>query len=847
MNKKVIMILLIAITLLNSIAPSLNAAEIEKANLINDHAIDTHIMYKPNGEWTKIKGAYICYIKDGEKYPAYCISHGIHGVDEEGDYAVTINDLLKDKLIYNTILNGYPYKTPEQLGVATKDDAYIATKQAIYSVLLERDVKEFYKAADSQGENIIDAIYNISEKGKAGNSINQDANLKIKKVSDIKEEEKYYYQEYSVAANVNIKDYTVENIEGFSKDTYISDINGKKKDTFQSSEKFRVMMPKKDFTKDISGKINIKATCKTNPVFFGEAPNSSVQNYAVTYKPYAKYSASTILDIKANTAKIKVVKKDKETLKPIKGVEFSLYNSENELIDKKVTNDAGEVSFLSLYQGKYYIKELKTTDDYIKDETRYEVDVEYNETVTKEMLNEHKKGNLKVIKIDKDNKNNTLGGIEFDLINSNGEVVKHFVTDADGECYIENIDIGDYILKETKTKKEYRTSRDMNVTIKWNETLEIIAENEKKKGKLEIYKVDSEDNNIKIKDVEFELLDTDNKVVQKLKTNEKGYAVSGNLEIGKYYLKEVKTDSKYVLDDKKIAVDIQDNKTTTFTLENKKIKGNIKIIKTSSNNSELLNLRKGERISKVKFEIYDSNKNLVETLITDENGEAVSKDLEVGRYIVKEAGRKQGFLLNNKEYVVNISQNNKTEVINVENIPIVPRVKIEKTGVKYAEKNEEIKYEFNIKNNSNIDLDELTWVDYLPFENAKLTKIMTGIYNEDVNYCIYYKTDKSDYKLLKEVNSLNNEYIDIDKLNLIKNEKIIELKIEFGKVSEKFVSVESPNIFVKVNNNVKKDSKIINKTELIGIKDGYKTQDKDLFETIIKEKEIIKKLPKTGC
>ena len=249
----------------------------------------------------------------------------------------------------------------------------------------------------------------------------------------------------------------------------------------------------------------------------------------------------------------------------------------------------------------------------------------------------------------------------------------------------------------------------------------------------------------------------------------------------------------------------------------------------------------------MKFEIYDSNKNLVETLITDENGEAVSKDLEVGRYIVKEAGRKQGFLLNNKEYVVNISQNNKTEVINVENIPIVPRVKIEKTGVKYAEKNEEIKYEFNIKNNSNIDLDELTWVDYLPFENAKLTKIMTGIYNEDVNYCIYYKTDKSDYKLLKEVNSLNNEYIDIDKLNLIKNEKIIELKIEFGKVSEKFASVESPNIFVKVNNNVKKDSKIINKTELIGIKDGYKTQDKDLFETIIKEKEIIKKLPKTGC
>ena len=48
---------------------------------------------------------------------------------------VDIDDLLKDKLIYNTILNGYPYKTPAQLGVETNDDAYVATKLALKSVL----------------------------------------------------------------------------------------------------------------------------------------------------------------------------------------------------------------------------------------------------------------------------------------------------------------------------------------------------------------------------------------------------------------------------------------------------------------------------------------------------------------------------------------------------------------------------------------------------------------------------------------------------------------------------------------------------------------------------------------
>ena len=106
MSKKIITLLLIIILLINFLIPSVyGVVEIDKANLIKDHTIDTHIMFNSNGSWTKIKGSYICYKLNGEKYPAYCVTHGIHGVDEEGSYTVTINDLLKDKLIYNTILN----------------------------------------------------------------------------------------------------------------------------------------------------------------------------------------------------------------------------------------------------------------------------------------------------------------------------------------------------------------------------------------------------------------------------------------------------------------------------------------------------------------------------------------------------------------------------------------------------------------------------------------------------------------------------------------------------------------------------------------------------------------------
>ena len=65
------------------------ATEISKANLKNDHKITTNIQYKnADGTWHDIICNYICYTNDGKKYPAYCIKHGVHGVDEEGAYTV---------------------------------------------------------------------------------------------------------------------------------------------------------------------------------------------------------------------------------------------------------------------------------------------------------------------------------------------------------------------------------------------------------------------------------------------------------------------------------------------------------------------------------------------------------------------------------------------------------------------------------------------------------------------------------------------------------------------------------------------------------------------------------------
>lgn len=173
-----------------------------------------------------------------------------------------------------------------------------------------------------------------------------------------------------------------------------------------------------------------------------------------------------------------------------------------------------------------------------------------------------------------------------------------------------------------------------------------------KKGQIEIYKTDKDDKNIKIPNVEFNILDKDNKIVDKIITNENGYGISKKIPSGQYYLKEVKTNSKYILDRNIIKVNVEYDKVTKLNIENEKVKGKIKIIKTSSNDNPILNIKQGEYLSDVKFEIYNSNNKLVDTLITDSEGQAISKDLEIGRYRIIEKSTNKYYILNNNEFLL---------------------------------------------------------------------------------------------------------------------------------------------------------------------------------------------------
>lgn len=100
----------------------------------------------------------------------------------------------------------------------------------------------------------------------------------------------------------------------------------------------------------------------------------------------------------------------------------------------------GKASFSKLHQGDYTLKEVSTNDNYILNTSEIDVDIEYNKTTTKNITNEHKKGNLKVYKVDKDNHKIGLGNVQFDLYSVEfNKVIGTYTTNTDGEFQVNNL------------------------------------------------------------------------------------------------------------------------------------------------------------------------------------------------------------------------------------------------------------------------------------------------------------------------------------------------------------------------------------------------------------------------
>ena len=407
-------------------------------------------------------------------------------------------------------------------------------------------------------------------------------------------------------------------------------------------------------TSDINGRLRVSVNTKSYPIFFGKTYDSSLQNYAVTGDPILIRSSSVNLGLKANTASIKIKKIDEDTNEAIEGTTYQLSKSDGTIIGNGKTDKNGILTFNDLYQDNYILKEIKSNDNYVISQESIDIRATYNKVTEVTLSNEHKKGNLKIYKVDKDNNKIALGNVKFDLYSEEfSRIVGTYITDVNGEIFIDNLRTGNYKLIEKNTNKWYNLANDTEIKIEWNKTTSAKIENELKKGQVKIVKVDKDNNQIKLKGVKFEVLDEEGRILENIVTNENGEAYTKEYAIRDFEtltIREIETLENYKLDDTIYTTELQANKVTTIEITNEVKKGQIKVIKVDKDNNQI-------KLKGVKFEIYDNNNNLIQTLVTDENGEAITDRLPIDKeYIIKEIETNENYVLNEECITVTLKE-----------------------------------------------------------------------------------------------------------------------------------------------------------------------------------------------
>lgn len=848
--KKILIILLLSIIFISYVSNIVKAVyEIKEASIVKIGEAPYHLKYY--NESKKMYSYSVCsivgYYKENKFYPAYCLNRDLHGVGYVNSYTVDIDNVIENNQVWRAVKNGYPYKTASEMGLESDYDAFAVTKFAVYCLLGQADIN-LYTADenDAEGQAMLRALRNLVDIGRNQTDTFSDE-LKISKVTDLIEDGNYYSITYKVNAGNTISKYKIKSVSGLTNGELLTDVNGNIKTEFNSNEKFKIKIPKPNLSSDKNIDIEIESNLKNYPMFYGKTRISGTQDYLLTANSYQNLTANINTKLNLNTGKIIINKKDDETKQGIPDTTFDIYNSQKQNIGTYTTDKSGKIEIPNLYQDLYYAKEIKSNENYIlNQDNEYSINVEYNKTSTIDIENEHKKGNLEILKVDKENNNITLGNVGFELYNEeNGSLVGTYYTDENGKIEIKDLRIGNYKLKEISTNEWYNLAEDQNLQIKWNETTKTQVEDELKKGQIKVIKVDKENNEIKIPNVVFEVQDSCGNLLEKIKTDQNGEAITSKYPLRDYpnlRLHEVETDEKYALENEIKEITLEENQIKEVKIENEKIKGYIQIVKTSKDDNKINGTKKGEPLEGVKFEIYDTNGNTIQTLVTDSNGIAKSKKLEKGIYKVKEVETNEWYLLDKNIYEAEIKENKKTVILNIENVPANPDEEIEKNGPDEAFADDEIQYNISLKNSGNVALDNFVWEDEIPTDFIRVTKIKLGTYNQDNSYNLYYKTNFSeDYILmLEDINTKTTEEIDFSK-ELSDNEFITNIKLDFGSVDIGFKSEEDTLIFAKVNSNVKSGDVFENKVCLQANFKGYNLSKSSNWKT-----RVYKVLPLTG-
>lgn len=273
----------------------------------------------------------------------------------------------------------------------------------------------------------------------------------------------------------------------------------------------------------------------------------------------------------------------------LENAQFSLYfdKNKNQIIDQEdlllntIKSDAlGNVVFENIPLGSYIVKETLAPQGYEINETLFPLEItvdslDQNILGGENIINNSKRGGFLIIK--KDEANNLIEGVDFEIykdVNANDTIdtedilLDTKVTNNEGKIQYENLPLGQYLIKETKTLDNLELNDNINkIIIDDNnyQTIQVIEViNMFKKGSIKIHKIDNFNNNLA--NAKFNLYKDTNKdnqidekdelIVEEAISNENGEIIFDSLMLDTYLIKEIEAPEGYTLSEEIKSIEI---------------------------------------------------------------------------------------------------------------------------------------------------------------------------------------------------------------------------------------------------------------------------------------------------
>ena len=757
-----------------------------------------------------------------------------------------MSQIANNQMVWRVLLNGFPYKTPAEMGVPDERSAFAVTKQAVYAVLDGRDTSR-YSGVDEIGNQMADAVRRLVDIGRNGTQTYQDPVINVSSISPAgvdSIDSNYISQTFNVSSEVNMKDINVI-LDTFSAPTgtKVTDVNNNERTNFDKGENFKVLVPRENIKDEITVQFTLSGQCETYPILFGKAPNDNVQDYVLTTDPFVVSTAKSQMNYKPSVdIEIDKISSGESEItgkgegEPLEGAKFNVKSEDGSFNKDYYTDANGKITLSNMDIQKYIITELESAKYYLLNkDTQVEVTPEHDGDDQKVTFK-----NTPVdieVNVDKDSDKEEVQGNEIltytidNIKNLSNVPLDNFTLtdDLPDEVRLQKLQTGTYN-EDLKYSIYYNTNKREN--IKLQDNLSTKVNNEIDFTNLELAK----DEYVTQFQLKFGTVKIGFSNVEEMTVTTK--AIEG-LEKDSVFENNVNVEGTYI----DVPTEDEDD-VPTKVYENV-----LKVTKVSKEYNQYTELEKGSKIN-ATFEILDENKNHVETVKTTD-GEFTYKYLETGKqYFLKELSVDDYYVISEELIPFKFEENGQTIEITVENDNVNLLVDVEKNGPTQAKQGDLITYDFNhVGNFSNVPISDFIFGDKLP-RQVRLQSLTTGTWNEELTYKIQYITNQNtNWAYIGEDYNTNENYtVDFTNLNLQDGEYVTEYRFVFGDVKEGFREEEKPTATVKVNEDLANNKIIVNDCYVNGKYVDTPLEDEDDAHTIVytpeKNKEV--ELPKTG-